>query len=458
LIHRLDSPRVSTYVLVHLVGKSLGHWGVPRTIRNSKLDSRSARAKLPARKGGYWVPLQRGFALGYRKGPKGGMWLARLKESTRRKEITLGAADDALDAEGGRTLDYAQAQAKAREWLAALDAAEKTDGGPYTVSACLDDYLADYRRRGGKAVRTTEISVDAFIRPELGELLIADLSARAIRNWHAELAAAPARLRTRRTANKQNRRPIDPHDSEAARRRRATANRVLTVLKAALNHAFREGRATSDEVWRRVKPFREADAPKVRYLDVTEVRRLVNSTDPVFRPLVQAALLTGCRYGEITAFRVADFDGVAGTVTVRAAKGGRARHVVLTDDGRVLFEHHILGKPGTGLVFAKPDGKPWGKSHQHRRLRDACRHANIEPAASFHVLRHTYATMLLRAGAPLPVIAANLGHADTRMTEKHYAHLAPGYVAQVIRATLPRLGILEPVNITTISERGATGS
>jgi len=48
------------------------------------------------------------------------------------------------------------------------------------------------------------------------------------------------------------------------------------------------------------------------------------------------------------------------------------------------------------------------------------------------------------AGAPLQVVAANLGHADIRMTEKHYAHLAPSYVADVIRATMPRLGLVEP--------------
>ena len=62
------------------------------------------------------MPLQRSFALGYRKGPKGGVWLARLKESNRRQEVTLGSADDALDSDGIRTLDYAQAQAKARDW------------------------------------------------------------------------------------------------------------------------------------------------------------------------------------------------------------------------------------------------------------------------------------------------------------------------------------------------------
>ncbi len=39
------------------------------------------------------------------------------------------------------------------------------------------------------------------------------------------------------------------------------------------------------------------------------------------------------------------------------------------------------------------------------------------------------------------VIAKQLGHADTQMTEKHYAHLAPNYVADTIRANFPRLGI-----------------
>jgi integrase len=46
-------------------------------------------------------------------------------------------------------------------------------------------------------------------------------------------------------------------------------------------------------------------------------------------------------------------------------------------------------------------------------------------------------------GVGLGVIAAQLGHADSRMTEKHYAHLAPSYVADTIRAHFPSLGIGE---------------
>src|SRR5438874_2715281 len=95
----------------------VGISAMARTVRNAKLDTRSARAKLPAKKSGYWVPIARGFALGYRRGPKGSVWLARLIDGKVRRETALGSADDALDADGERILDYAQAQARARNWL-----------------------------------------------------------------------------------------------------------------------------------------------------------------------------------------------------------------------------------------------------------------------------------------------------------------------------------------------------
>jgi integrase len=424
-----------------------------RTVRNAKIDTRSARAKLPAKKSAYWVSISRGFAVGYRKGAKGGMWLAKVVDGEFRREATLGPADDALDADGARVLDYAEAQAKARGWLTSFHG--ESAPGPYTINRCLDDYIADYKRRGGKALDRLEITANAFIRPQLGAGEIEALTAATIRQWHITIAEAPARLRGRRIAEQQKVRELDIADPNAVRQRRASANRIFGVLKAALNLAFREGHARSDDAWRRVKPFREASAPKIRYLTHAEARRLVNACEPGSRPLVQSALLTGCRYGEIVAFRVSDFDREAGTVSVLASKAGRPRHVVLTEDGIALFERHVAGKLGAALIFPRPDGMPWGRSHQHRPLREACRRAGIDPPASFHILRHTYATHLLQAGAPLPVIAANLGHADTRMTERHYAHLVPSHVAQVIRATMPKLGLLEPSTVVLVPSSNA---
>jgi intergrase/recombinase len=53
------------------------------------------------------------------------------------------------------------------------------------------------------------------------------------------------------------------------------------------------------------------------------------------------------------------------------------------------------------------------------------------------------------SGVPLNVVAHNLGHADTRMTKKHYAHLAPSYLAETIRKFAPKYGT--PVDCTVVS-------
>ena len=52
---------------------------MPRTVRNPKIDSRSARVKLAARREPYWTVLSAGCALGYRKGAKGGTWIGRFR-------------------------------------------------------------------------------------------------------------------------------------------------------------------------------------------------------------------------------------------------------------------------------------------------------------------------------------------------------------------------------------------
>jgi integrase len=72
-----------------------------------------------------------------------------------------------------------------------------------------------------------------------------------------------------------------------------------------------------------------------------------------------------------------------------------------------------------------------------------------------HILRHTYASALAMRGVPMGVIAAQLGHSDTRMTERHYADLSPNYVAETVRAALPALGIVEKSNVTAL--RNARG-
>ncbi len=132
--------------------------------------------------------------------------------------------------------------------------------------------------------------------------------------------------------------------------------------------------------------------------------------------------------------RVTDVDLEARTMHVPQAKGGRPRHVALTDEAVTFFKELVADRARLIHVLRRQDEGMWGKSHQSRPLALACASAAIDPAISFHVLRHTYASRLARAGVPMLAIAAQLGHADTRVTVKHYAHLSPNHVAEAVRA------------------------
>src|SRR5215831_9689154 len=125
---------------------------------------------------------------------------------------------------------------------------------------------------------------------------------------------------------------------------------------------------------------------------------------PIFRLLVTGALLSGCRYGELAAMMVEDFNPDSGTLRVRASKSAKPRHVVLTQEGRDFVGGLVAGKSGSTRLFSRGNGRSWGKSEQQRPLVRACEVAKIEPPVNFHGLRHTYASRLAMRGVPLAVI------------------------------------------------------
>ena len=357
---------------------------------------------------------------------------------------TIGTADDTLDADGAVILSFAQAQAEARKRFteAKREAAglPATQAGPYLVRDAVNDYLSwlDVHRKSGRVVRWT---AEASILPELGDKSCAKLTADDIRRWMERAATEPARLRTKK-GEKQRYRQVEPEQREdETRRRRATANRKLVILKAALNMAWRAHKVPSDAAWRPVEPYPETDVARLRYLTVAECTRLINGADPDLRRMIQAALLTGCRYAELASLVAADFNPDSGTLHIRISKSGKGRHVVLTQEGVDFFRSLGAVRSPQERVLVKEAGGRWLKSHQHRPMQEACARAGIDPPASFHTMRHTWASLTIMGGAPLMVVARNLGHADTRMVEKHYGHLAPSYVADAIRAAAPRFGI-----------------
>jgi integrase len=411
---------------------------VARTIRNAALDTRAARRRLKPSARPYWQGLEDGVHLGYLRRPGPGAWVARFYAGDQRYEQErIAIADDYADADGVVVLDYRQAQAKARARL--IERAHGGTAGITTVRAACEAYL-EYLEMHRKTAGDARLRLEAFVYPTLGDVEVTKLTAEQLRSWLMALAKAPARVRTAPRRPQQHREDGDP-DPEKIRRRRSSANRTRTTFFAALNLAFRDGRVASDKAWRQVRPFRGVDAARLRYLTVVEAQRLINAADPELRPLVQAALQTGCRYGELGILRVQDFNADAGTLAIRTSKSGRPRHVVLTEEGAELFTGLAAGRLGGELLLSKADGSAWGKSHQDLRMRAACRRAKIEPPISIHVLRHTWASLAVMAGVPLMVVAKNLGHRDTRMVEMHYGHLAPSFVTDEIRKGAPRFGL-----------------
>jgi integrase len=320
----------------------------------------------------------------------------------------------------------------------------------------MDAYLAwlESDGRSAAAIADARYRDRAFIRSSLGELEVASLTADRLRQWRDALAKTAPRLRTR-PGEKQKHRDL-ANDEEARRSRRASANRTWTTLRAALNYAFHTDKVDSDKAWRKVKPFKSVDKARVRYLSLAEAKRLINAADKGFRRLVQAALLTGGRYGQIAQLTVSDFNADAGTLRMRTRKGDgseRFHHVHLTSEGVRFFASACAGRSGSHPIFTKDDGSTWGKSHQTRPIEEASARAKISPPANFHVTRHTWASHAVMNGVPLLVVAKSLGHSDTRMVEKHYGHLAPSFIAEAIRAGAPRFGVKRDPKLVRLGDR-----
>jgi len=419
-----------------------------RTVRDASLGSRTARSELAPRGKPYYRTIEPGLLhLGYRKSKSGaGKWLARSYAGNGRYHPphTLGVADDFSDADGRVILSFKQAQDAARKIMV-----KQAGGGVGTVGAAVEAYLEHLEDKGRDAssIKRTRYSVNAHILPALGHVELAKLTDKQLKTWLRDLARAPIRLRVRK-GEKPRYRPIGD-DLEARRARRLSANRVRATLFAALNFAFREGHVASDVAWRRVEAFEEVDKARERHLTIAEVKRLINAAAPDFRLLAQGAGYAGPRYGSLTRLTVADFDPDGGTLRLRTRKRRGVEKIFyahLTEEAQAFFREVCAGKRAGDLIFTHADGSPWKKGHQERRMKLACKAAHISPPVSFNVLRHTWASLAAMNGVPLMVIAGSLGHVDTRMVEKHYGHLACGYVAEQIRKGAPTFGF-KPGNV-----------
>ena len=86
-------------------------------------------------------------------------------------------------------------------------------------------------------------------------------------------------------------------------------------------------------------------------------------------------------------------------------------------------------------------------------MRQACAAARISPAVGVHALRHVWASHAVMAGMPLLLVAETLGHADTRMVERHCSYLVEDYRDEMFRKHAPSLGgTAEATNVVPMKE------
>jgi integrase len=214
-----------------------------------------------------------------------------------------------------------------------------------------------------------------------------------------------------------------------------TINRYFAGLRRILNLAIAEGKLVTNPV-KGVKFFREP-VGRLRFLSHGEIKRLQEKMAPEHWPLVAFALETGLRLNEQFKARWDCVDLERGILTIPLSKSGRTRHVILSEAAKAILRG-LSSWMHSAYVFPSPQnpGQPMQGRHFVVKVYDsALGQAKIE-GATWHTLRHTFASRAVMAGVDIRTVQELMGHSTITMTMR-YAHLSPDHLrAAVNKASL----------------------
>lgn len=290
-----------------------------------------------------------------------------------------------------------------------------------TLAEYLTTWLAEYAKPNvtGKTYERYERIVEHNIKPQLGHVRLCDLKPLQIQLFYSFL------LREGRKKGGG----LSP----------LTVQHVHRLLRKALQQAVRW------EILDR-NPADGADSPRVprkemHALDLDGLSHLFACLrgTKLYLPVFLAAT-TGMRRGEIMALRWCDVNLEAGTLRVarslqqtqaglefKEPKSLRGRRNIKLADATVAAlkdrKAELDTGPG-GLVVCRPDGTPYPPDQLSAEFHRAARRNGF--TIRFHDLRHSHASLLLRAGTPVNVVSQRLGHAEPAITLNVYSHVLPG--------------------------------
>ncbi len=328
-----------------------------------------------------------------------------------------------------------------------------------TVKAYLEKWLTEGAKPqvAAKTLERYREILDDYVIPTLGGRPLAKLTPLEVQALYRQLEESGRRRRKTRAPKVPKRgkakaearpEPTPETPPEPKGLSAMTVLHVHQVFHAALARAVRWNLVVRN-VADAVEPPRPTRT-EMAALDEAQVSALLAASagHPLHVPLV-LAVLTGLRRGELFGLKWGDLDLDAGTLTVRRSlektKAGVAfKEPKTTKSRRVVTlpalavstlrryraeqaERHLAVGRRLGpesLVFLTLEGTP-ADPDTVRGLTRLCAKAKV-PRIRWHDLRHTHASLLLKAGVGVRVVADRLGHATPTLTMNTYAHVLAG--------------------------------
>lgn len=352
------------------------------------IDSERKRKALKIRPQPYRHKIKPLHYLAYRRNKNfdGGKWIAILV----RAQHSLGVESD---------LDYSEALDAALKWFASCEGETTEIVVNATVETAVDDYVAHLSvEKTKQTAKETGARIQKHASAALMKTKLAALTTRQIKLFRDGMVKVS-------------------DDPEAVRKSKDTANRVMGMLKAALNLAYRNGLVSSDVAWRRVDRFKAVNKACTLFLTDDQVRELLAVTTGGFHDLVELAVHTGARYGELTTATVSDFDPADGTFMLSGKTGTRTTY--LSDTAVAVLKRIVRNKLPGAYLLMQDDGGQWIKGYQRAPLKQAVRRSKLPRETVFYSLRHYHISKALLAGVNAQVVAENTG-TSIPMIEKHY--------------------------------------
>jgi site-specific recombinase XerD len=176
-----------------------------------------------------------------------------------------------------------------------------------------------------------------------------------------------------------------------------------------------------EKVERLYRPKKVEKLPSI--LSEGEVTRLLKASNNIkHRCMLMIIYSAGLRLGEVINLQLTDIQSDIKRIYIRAAKGKKDRYTILSDKTLLhLREYARLYRP----VYWLFEGQT-GEQYSERSLQEVFTQAKIKsgvnPNATTHWLRHSFATHLLKKGVDLRYIQELLGHQSSKTTEI-YTHI-----------------------------------